>query len=109
RRRYSYEYTVLRVLEYLFQKKDSYPISKYHILTKVSSATQRQDRISSILQVLVDNGWITVLKTEKASFYRITSKGEEAYSKWVHDFLLFARSTYSEDLSKSATAKGNRR
>lgn len=92
---------MLRVLQYLFQKRDSYPISKYHILTKISSATQRQDRITSILQLLLDKGWIEVLKTERASFYRITKAGEEVYAGWVKDFLEFARSIYPKRASRS--------
>jgi DNA-binding PadR family transcriptional regulator len=96
RRRYSYEYTLLRILEYLVLKKASYPISKHHILTRVSSATQRQDRITSIMTQLVDRGWVDVLRTERASYYRITPEGEAVYARWVKEFLAFARTIYHE-------------
>jgi DNA-binding PadR family transcriptional regulator len=40
------------------------------------------------------NGFISSIRTSSNStFYQITSKGLDVYSKWVKDFLDFVRST----------------
>jgi DNA-binding PadR family transcriptional regulator len=40
------------------------------------------------------NGFIISIRTSSDStFYQITSRGLEVYSKWVKDFLDFVRST----------------
>jgi predicted transcriptional regulator len=64
------------------------PISKYHVLTKVPGIKlQRQDRVSEIMNMLEKNGLIESIKTSSEStFYHITNKGINAYSKWVRDF-----------------------
>jgi DNA-binding PadR family transcriptional regulator len=68
------------------------PVSKYHIITKISSIKQqRPDRISHIMTLLENNGLIKSISTSNATFYQITQKGSETYLKWVKDFLDFAR------------------
>jgi DNA-binding PadR family transcriptional regulator len=68
------------------------PVSKYHIITKISSIKQqRPDRISHIMTLLENNGLIKSISTSSATFYQITQKGSETYLKWVKDFLDFAR------------------
>ena len=48
---------------------------------------QRQDRVSEIMNMLEKNGLIESIKTSSEStFYHITNKGINAYSKWVRDF-----------------------
>jgi len=94
RERYSFEYTVFTILEYLIKRKQSGPVSKYHIMTRVHLPSQRPDRVSSVLELLVERGWISSVKTEHASFYRITEEGEKEYSRWIKDFLEFARGLY---------------
>jgi DNA-binding PadR family transcriptional regulator len=67
-------------------------ISKYHIMTKIPELKQqRQDRISTILRTLEDNGLIISTATPNATFYRITEKGADTYLKWVGHFLSFFR------------------
>lgn len=67
-------------------------VSKYHLVTKVPGIKQqRPDRVNYIMEALERNGFIKLTKTPNATFYQITEKGIEAYSKWIKDFLDFAR------------------
>ena len=92
KKRFSSEYTMLSILEYLYVNTQKFSISKYHIVTKIQGIKQqRPDRISRIMNTLERNGYISSVKTPNATFYQITEKGKEAYSKWVKDFLDFAR------------------
>lgn len=93
KKRLSAEYTMLSILEYLCINSLSGPLSKYHILTKVSVIKQqRHDRISEILNILEENGLIGSTKISDSTFYEITDKGNKVYHKWVKDFLNFVRS-----------------
>ncbi|HXS60341.1 MAG TPA: hypothetical protein VN703_05960 [Candidatus Sulfopaludibacter sp.] len=95
KRHFSSEYTMFSILEYLCINSFNSPISKYHILTKIPSIKQqRQDRISDILKVLEGNGFIESIKTTESTFYKSTDKGNDAYVKWVKNFLSFVRSSY---------------
>ena len=82
--RFSSKYTMLSILENSLNG----PISKYHVLTKVPGIKlQRQDRVSEIMNMLEKNGLIESIKTSSEStFYHITNKGINAYSKWVRGF-----------------------
>lgn len=95
KRRLSTEYTMLSILEYLCINSLHTPVSKYHIINKMPGIRQqRQDRVSSIMGKLEDNGFINSIRTSSNStFYQITARGLEVYSKWVKDFLDFVRST----------------
>lgn len=97
---FSSEYTMLSILEYLCTNSLTGPISKYHIVTKVPGIKQqRQDRITGILE---EHGFIESIKTSSEfTFYKTTEKGYNAYSKWVKDFLSFARFSY-ENLNKKS-------
>lgn len=94
KRRLSTEYTMLSILEYLCINSLHTPVSKYHIINKIPGIRQqRQDRVSAIMGTLETNGFINSIRTSSNStFYQITSKGLEVYSKWVKDFLEFVRS-----------------
>lgn len=96
KQRFSSEYTMLSILEYLCMNSLTGAISKYHIITKIPGIKQqRQDRISEILGILEEHGFIESIKTSSEStFYKITEKGANAYYKWVKDFLNFARFSY---------------
>lgn len=96
--RFSSEYTMLSILEYLCINSLNGPISKYHVLTKVPGIKrQRQDRVSEIMNILEENGLIESIKTSSEStFYHVTDKGVNAYSKWVKDFLDFTRFTHNK-------------
>ena len=49
------------------------------------------------MSILKANGFIKSIRTSADStFYQITNEGIEAYSKWVKDFLDFARSADSQ-------------
>ncbi|HZD36561.1 MAG TPA: hypothetical protein VE130_15255 [Nitrososphaeraceae archaeon] len=95
KRRLSSEYTMLSILEYLCINAAKAPVSKYHIITKVPSIKQqRQDRISDIMLTLEKQCLIISIKTSDSTFYSVTEKGVEAYSRWVKSFLNFTRSAY---------------
>ena len=94
--RYSYEYTILSILEYFCIYSRKIPISKYHIMTKINEIKQqRPDRISLILIKFENNGYIESIETSNAKFYLITEKGFDVYLKWIKDFLTFVRSLNS--------------
>ena len=68
------------------------PISKYHIITKVPGIRhQRPDRISYMMDTLENNGFVESIKTQNATFYKITNKGIDEYSQWIKKFLDFVR------------------
>ena len=92
---------MLSILEYLCMNSLTGPISKYHIITKVPGIKQqRQDRITEILGILEEHDFIESIKTSEFTFYKATEKGYNAYSKWVKDFLSFARFSYDFNLNK---------
>lgn len=85
---------MLSILEYLCVNTQHMSVSKYHLVTKVPGIKQqRPDRVNYIMEALERNGFIKLTKTPNATFYQITEKGIEAYSKWIKDFLDFARFT----------------
>ena len=106
-KRFSSEYTMLTILEYLCLYSTKIPISKYHIMTKITAIRQqRPDRISLILNRLEENGYIksTTIDTSLSSstnpptkLYFVTEKGFDAYLKWIKEFLTFVRSMNNED------------
>jgi DNA-binding PadR family transcriptional regulator len=96
KKRFSAEYTMLVILEYLHSNSNSnpnsVPVSKYHIMTKIPDLKQqRQDRISVILSTLEKSGLIVSIVTPNSTFYRITEKGSTIYLNWVSEFLRFFR------------------
>ena len=92
KKRLSQEYTLLCILEYLCFNSRNMPISKYHIITKVPGIRhQRPDRISYMMETLENNGFVESIKTQNATFYKITNKGLDEYSQWIKKFLDFAR------------------
>jgi DNA-binding PadR family transcriptional regulator len=86
---------MLSILEYLCINSLHTPVSKYYIINKIPGIRQqRQDRITSIMTALEANSFISSIRTSSNStFYQITTRGLEVYSKWVKDFLDFVRST----------------
>jgi DNA-binding PadR family transcriptional regulator len=91
--RQSFEYTVLAILEYFVRHESLGPLTKYHIMNRVPGlATQRQDRVSEILDLLVTRGWIALEKRERGNaVYRITQEGRDEYQKWIREFLSFVK------------------
>ena len=99
KKRFSAEYNMLAILEYLYSNSNSndVSVSKYHIMNKVPELKQqRQDRLSIILNTLEKNELIDSTVTPNATFYRITEKGRDTYLKWVSEFLKFYREVRDE-------------
>jgi DNA-binding PadR family transcriptional regulator len=91
---------MLSIIEYLCLYSTKTPISKYHIMTKITAIKQqRQDRVSLLLNELEDNGFIksTVDDISNNKLYSITEKGFDSYIKWVKEFLSFVRTINDED------------
>ena len=114
KKRFSAEYNMFVILEYLYSNSRSnssvspdpatkpnsraVSVSKYHIMTKIPELKQqRQDRLSTILHTLEKNELIESTVTPNATFYCITEKGAAIYLKWVSDFLRFFRETRYSD------------
>jgi hypothetical protein len=58
-KRFSSEYTILSILEYLYLNAQSTPVSKYKIVTNAAGIRQqRPDRVNNIMQILEQNGFI---------------------------------------------------
>jgi DNA-binding PadR family transcriptional regulator len=94
KKRFSAEYNMLAILEYLYSNyySNEVSVSKYHIMNKVPELKQqRQDRVSFILGTLEEKKLIISTVTPNATFYRITEKGQVTYLKWVSEFLKFYR------------------
>ncbi len=93
--RFSSEYTMLSILEYLYTNTRKIPVSKYNIVTNTPGIKQqRPDRVNAMIESLEKNGYITSVNTSSnLTFYRITQNGIDAYERWIKEFLDFARST----------------
>jgi len=94
RKRFSSEYTLLSILEYLYINARNTPVNKYKIVTNASGIRQqRPDRVNNIMQILEQNGFIKSIKASSSvTLYQITEQGIEAYQKWIKNYLNFVRS-----------------
>ncbi|MER3407855.1 MAG: hypothetical protein C4292_03545 [Nitrososphaera sp.] len=91
-KRFSSEFTMLTILEYLVLNSRNTPLSKYHIATKVAGIKQqRRDRISGMMDRLESKGLVRSIATSSAVFYQVTDLGVKAYLDWVKPFLDFTR------------------
>jgi predicted transcriptional regulator len=93
--RFSSEYTMLSILEYLYTNTQKMSVSKYNIVTNTPGIKQqRPDRVNAMIESLEKNEYITSVNTSSnLTFYRITQNGIDAYERWIKEFLDFARST----------------
>jgi len=93
--RFSSEYTMLSILEYLYTNTQNIPVSKYNITTNTPGIRrQRPDRVNIMIDSLEKNGYIASINiSSNLIFYKITQNGIDAYEKWIKDFLEFARNT----------------
>ena len=90
--RFSSEYTILSILEYMCTSALNTPVTKYRILIRVPEIKQqRPDRVLHIMNTLEQNGFIKSVKASDSTAYHVTQKGLNAYAKWAKDFLDFAR------------------
>jgi DNA-binding PadR family transcriptional regulator len=105
--RFSSEYTMLSILEYLYVNSQKTPVSKYNIVNNTSSIKQqRPDRVTMMMDSLENNGFITLVNTlSNVKFYKITERGIEAYERWVKYFLEFATSTNTANRAKDGNNK----
>ena len=86
---------MLSILEYLYVNSQNIPVTKYKIITiSHEIRQQRPDRVNDIMDNLEQNGYIKSIKASSTvTFYQITGHGIEAYSKWIKDYLYFARTS----------------
>jgi predicted transcriptional regulator len=92
KKRLSSEYTMLSILEYLYTNSQRLPVSKFNIVTHTPGIkSQRPDRVNLMIDSLQNNGFIMPVKTSTSTSYQITEKGINEYTKWVKNFLEFAR------------------
>jgi DNA-binding PadR family transcriptional regulator len=98
KKRFSSEYTMLSILEYLYANSQKTPVSKYNIVTNTRGIKQqRPDRINVIMDMLEKNGYIKSVKTSSnITYYQISENRIDAYLKWIKDFLDFARRANKE-------------
>lgn len=95
--RWSFEFTVLTLLEYLVTHELTGPVTKYHLMNRVPGLpSQRRDRVSTILDLLVQKGWATTETHEDGIVgYMVSQSGKDEYRRWVSQFLAFARKVRS--------------
>ncbi|HEY7569923.1 MAG TPA: hypothetical protein VH796_01015 [Nitrososphaeraceae archaeon] len=108
--RFSSEYTMLSILEYLYTNTQNMSVSKYNIMTNTPGIRrQRPDRVNIMIDLLEKNGYIISLNTSSnLIFYKITRNGIDAYEKWIKDFLEFARTTnITNALDMASTTTNN--
>jgi hypothetical protein len=80
KKRLSSEYTMLSIVEYLFNNAQKIPVTKFNIVTTTPNIKQqRPDRINLMMDLLVRNQYITTIKTSNITYYQITDKGVDAY------------------------------
>jgi predicted transcriptional regulator len=92
KKRYSSEYTMLSILEYMCTEGLNMHVTKYHLITNIKEIKQqRPDRLAHIMEMLEQNGLIKSIKTSNLTYYYTTSKGLDVYTKWAKDFLDFVR------------------
>ncbi len=92
RKRLSPEYTMLSILEYLYNNSQQVPVSKFNIVTHTPGIKrQRPDRVNLMMDSLQSNGFIMPVKAPNAIYYKITEKGILEYTQWIKNFLEFAR------------------
>jgi DNA-binding PadR family transcriptional regulator len=93
-KRFSSEYTILSILEYLYLNARNIPVSKYKNVTNAAAIRQqRPDRVNNIMQTLERNGFIRSIEASSTiAFYQITKQGIEAYQQWIKNYLNFVRS-----------------
>ena len=98
KKRFSSEYTMLSIIEYLYVNSQKTPVSKYNIVTNTKGIKQqRPDRINVIMDMLERNRYIKSVKTSSnVTYYQISENGIDAYLKWIKDFLDFARKANRE-------------
>jgi predicted transcriptional regulator len=92
KKRFSSEYTMLSILEYLYNNSQKISVSKFNIVTNTPGIkSQRPDRVNLMMDTLQASGYIKSNKVTNVTLYQITEKGIEEYITWIKNFLEFAR------------------
>jgi hypothetical protein len=80
--RFSSEYTMLSILEYLYVNSRKTAVSKYNIVTNTPGIRQqRADRVNLMMVSLENNGYIiSEYTSSNITFYKITKKGGDRES-----------------------------
>jgi len=92
KKRLSSEFTMLSILEYLYNNSQNTPVSKYNIVNRTPGIKrQRPDRVNLMIDSLLSNEFIMAIRASGATAYQITEKGKKEYTKWIKNFLEFAR------------------
>ncbi len=96
KKRFSSEYTMLSILEYLYNNSQKIPVSKFNIVNNTPGIkSQRPDRVSLMMESLQASSYIKSSKITNVTVYQITEKGIEEYTRWIKNFLEFARTGQS--------------
>ena len=90
KKRNSMDYTIARIMEYLYDRGEKSPVSKGFIVKNSGIATQRPDRLKEMFRIMGARGWVSDVKTEHATFHRITELGLLEYEEWIVKYLAFA-------------------
>jgi predicted transcriptional regulator len=97
RRRLSSEHTMLSILEYLYYNSQKTPVTKFNIVTHTPGIKrQRPDRVNLMIASLQINGFTMAVKSSNFTSYKITDKGIVEYTKWIKNFLEFARAAHDD-------------
>ena len=84
--------TMLSILEYLYNNSQEAPVSKFNIVAHTPGIKrQRPDRVNLMMDSLQSNYFIMAVKFSNTTFYKITEKGIIEYTKWIKNFLEFAK------------------
>ena len=85
------EHTMLSILEYLYYNSQKTPVTKFNIVAHTPGIKrQRPDRVN-LMMTLQNNGFIMAVKSSNITSYKITENGKVEYTKWIKNFLEFAR------------------
>jgi len=80
----------LRLLEYMLYS-DTVEFTKYELMNKIPDLpSQRQDRISEILNSMMAAGHIEIiLSRPNVTYYKLTEMGKNWYKEYGKEFLKF--------------------
>ncbi|MEP6574872.1 MAG: hypothetical protein ABJB85_00355 [Nitrososphaerota archaeon] len=83
---------MLSILEYLYNNSQKTPVSKFNIVTNTPGIkSQRPDRVNLMMDSLHASSYLKSSKVTNITLYQITEKGIEEYTRWIKNFLEFAR------------------
>lgn len=89
--RISREWLYLRLVEYIIYNQSKQGFTKYELTNKVPNLpTQRQDRISEIIDKMLESKHIEIIfETPNATYYTLTDEGKKWYNEFGKKFKKF--------------------